>query len=172
MKKVGVFGIGNVLIGDDAIGPTVVTLLDALWEFPEGVVVEDLGTPSLSLAGRMAEFDAVILVDAVSASLPPGTIKRYTLDEMLRHPPSLRLSPHDPSLKETLLTVQFAGDGPSDVVLIGVVPKSLDQFGLSPEVESAAPAAAQAVIDELARLGITARRSSAVTAPAPWWHAA
>ena len=172
MTRIAVFGIGNVLIGDDAVGPTVITMLDALWEFPEGVVLEDIGTPSLDLAGRLGDFDAAILVDAVSAKAEPGTIRLYTIDEILKHPPGLRLSPHDPSLKETLLTVQFLGDGPKDIVLVGIVPKSLEQFGLTEEVSAALPSAVSAVLDQLERLGVKAQMRDEPRNLTPWWQAA
>lgn len=172
MKKIGIYGIGNVLIGDDAVGPTVVNLLDALWEFPEGVVVEDLGTPSLDLAYRLAGLDAVIFVDAVSAKLEPGTIRVYRRDEILRNPPGLRLSPHDPSLKETLLTCEFLGECPKEIILVGVVPEATADFGLSTPVEAAVPLAAAAVIEELGNLGTVARRRAVAGAVHPWWHAA
>ncbi len=170
--RIAIFGIGNVLIGDDAVGPTVVSLLDALYDFPENVVVEDLGTPSLDLAGRLVEFDAVLLVDAVSAQLPPGSIRMYTLEEMLRHPPGLRLSPHDPSLKETLLTVQFLGIGPKEIKLIGIVPESIESFGLTDVVQAAVPRAVEAVIRELAKLGTEVRLRETPKNAAPWWQAA
>jgi hydrogenase maturation protease len=172
VKKIGVYGIGNVLIGDDAVGPTVVNLLDALWEFPEGVVVEDLGTPSLDLAYRLTGLDAVIFVDAVSAKLEPGTIRLYRRDEILKNPPGLRLSPHDPSLKETLLTCEFLGDCPKDIILVGVVPEAAGEFGLSAAVQAAVPLAAAAVIEELARLGAVARQRAGGGVVRPWWHAA
>ena len=172
MKKIGVYGIGNVLIGDDAVGPTVVNLLDALWEFPEGVVVEDLGTPSLDLAYRLTGLDAVIFVDAVSAKLEPGTIRVYRRDEILKNPPGLRLSPHDPSLKETLLTCEFLGDCPKDVILVGIVPEAAGEFGLSASVQAAVPHAAAAVIEQLASLGAIPQRRAAGGDVRPWWHAA
>jgi hydrogenase maturation protease len=172
MMKVAVLGIGNVLIGDDAVGPTVVNLLEALWEFPEGVVVEDMGTPSLDLAARLSDFDAVIFVDAVSAKAEPGTIRLYTVDEILRHPPGLRLSQHDPSLKETLLTVQLLDTCPRHIILVGVVPQTIEQFGLSEVVEAAVPLAAEAVIEQLAKLGIASKRRTAPASGTPWWSAA
>jgi hydrogenase maturation protease len=172
VKKIGVYGIGNVLIGDDAVGPTVVNLLDALWEFPEGVVVEDLGTPSLDLAYRLTGLDAVIFVDAVSAKLEPGTIRLYRRDEILKNPPGLRLSPHDPSLKETLLTCEFLGDCPKDIILVGIVPEAAGEFGLSASVQAAVPRAAAAVIEELANLGVIARQRAGGGDVRPWWHAA
>ena len=170
--RIGVFGIGNVLMGDDAFGPTVVTRIEALWSLPENVTVADLGTPSLDLAARLSDLDAAIFIDAVSASAPPGTLLRYSRDELLAHPPGLRLSPHEPSLKETLLTLEFLGEGPQTVVLIGIVPERLDGFGMSEAAELAVPRAAETAIAELARLGIQAGLRSCPRDDTPWWRAA
>ena len=169
MAQTAVFGIGNVLIGDDAVGPTVIHHLTTLWDFPDGVIVEDLGTPSLDLAGRLGGLKAVIFVDAVSAKEEPGTIRTYTRDQILKHPPGLRISPHDPSLKETLLTSEFAGDGPSDIVLVGVVPKTTQGLGLSAEVEAAVPHAIDAIIAELNRRGFQPQRNGKTEVPPPGW---
>lgn len=172
MKSVAVYGIGNVLIGDDAVGPTVVSHLTALYDLPSNLVVEDLGTPSLDLAGRLCGFDAVIFVDAVSAKGEPGDLRFYNRAEILKHPPSLRLSPHDPSLKETLLTVELMPDAPTYIRLVGVIPRSLEQFRLSDEVKAAVPRAIEAVLAELEGQGITLTRRVGATVPAAFWDAA
>ena len=170
--NVAIFGIGNVLIGDDAAGPAIVRHLDALWSFPEGVTLEDLGTPSLDLAARMCGYDAVIFVDAVSAKAEPGEIRQYTRAEIVKTPPSIRMSPHDPSLKETVILVELLPDGPQFITLIGIVPKSLDEMGLSDEVRSAIPRAAARVIAELGRMGVQATPRENASLPAVFWDAA
>ena len=151
---IGVFGIGNVLVGDDGIGPAVVSALESGYDLPETVIVEDLGTPSLDLAARLTAFETVIFIDAVSARAEPGTIRIYTLEEILEHPPGLRLSPHDPSLKETLLTSRFASGNPAYVRMVGIVPESTDEFGLSATVRATVPRAVAAVLHELELIGI------------------
>ena len=169
---VAVYGIGNVLIGDDAIGPTVVHHLQALYEFPPNVIVEDLGTPSLDLAARLLGTDIVFFIDAVSAKGTPGELRTYTREQILRHPPGLRMSPHDPSLKETLLTLELLPNGPSSITLIGVIPESLDQFGLTPTVRAAIPAVIDAVLAELGRVGVVATPRVGAAVPAVFWEAA
>lgn len=167
--RVAVFGVGNVLVGDDAAGPSIVHWLESHYEFEGGVEIEDLGTPSLDLAARMGGFEAVIFVDAVSAKGKPGELRQYTRPEIVKNPPSIRMSPHDPSLKETILMVDLLPDAPAYITLIGIIPKSLDQFGLSEEVEAAVPAASMRVLDELARLGVWfARRVHPVDTPVFW----
>jgi hydrogenase maturation protease len=168
-KRVAVYGIGNVLIGDDAAGPSVVRWLESNYEFEDGVLVEDIGTPSLDLAARMCGFDAIVFVDAVSAKGEPGELRQYTRAEIVKNPPSLRMSPHDPSLKETILLVDLLPDGPSYITLVGIIPKTLDDFGLSAEVEASVPLAACRVLTELDQLGVEfTRREIPLTLPAFW----
>src|ERR1051326_218157 len=147
--KIAVFGIGNVLAHDDAVGPSVARILDAGYTFPDNVVVEDVGTPALELPTHLAGFDRVILIDAVAASAEPGAIRLYRRDDILRNPPRLRLSPHHPSLKETLLMLDLLGQAPDDIVLVGVVAKNATMgIGMTPAVSAALPLAANAVLAE------------------------
>lgn len=152
---IAVFGIGNVLVGDDAIGPAVIAAIEEAYEIPPELIVEDIGTPSLDLAARLTGFETVIFIDAVSAKAEPGTIRIYTLEEILEHPPGLRISPHDPSLKETLLTARFASGNPGYARMVGIVPESTEAFGMSATVRGAIPRAVAAVLTELQLLGIT-----------------
>jgi hydrogenase maturation protease len=172
MNRIAVFGIGNVLIGDDAVGPSIVRFLESHYTFPSSVFIEDLGTPSLDLAARMGGFDAVIFVDAVSAKGEPGELRQYTRAEIVRNPPSIRMSPHDPSLKETVMMVELLPDGPSYITLIGVIPKTLDAFGLSDEAKAAVPRAAEAVLAELIALGVNVGTRADVVATPAFWDAA
>lgn len=46
---VAVLGLGNVLMGDDGFGPTVIRELEAAWTPHPEVELLDLGTPGLDL---------------------------------------------------------------------------------------------------------------------------
>jgi hydrogenase maturation protease len=164
-------GLGNVLMGDDAFGPWVVQVLLAEHAFPEGVAVNDLGTPGLDLVPWVTDLEALILVDTVRADAPPGTLRLYRRDDILRHPPGTRLSPHDPGVKEALLTAEFAGQAPREVLLVGAVPERTEMgVGLSPAVRGAVPAAVLEVLGELARLGRATERRHFPEAPRIWWE--
>ena len=119
---VRVLGLGNVLMGDDALGPWVIEELLAKWEFPEGVSVLDVGTPGLDLTPYLADADTVLMVDTVKADAPSGWVRVYSKDELLARPPQPRVSPHDPGVAMSF-TLSFAGCAPRDLVLVGVVPE-------------------------------------------------
>jgi hydrogenase maturation protease len=172
-SRIAVLGLGNVLMGDDALGPWAIRRLQARHEFPPDVSVEDLGTPGLDLVPFVAGHEAVILVDTVSSEGAPGELRLYRRDQILRHPPTPRVTPHDPALKETLLSLEFAGGGPAEVLLVGVIPGRVDMtVGLSEAVRDALPAVEAAVLDELRRLGAPAVAREAPLAPDIWWEAA
>jgi hydrogenase maturation protease len=169
--EVRVLGLGNVLMGDDALGPWVIEELLANREFPDGVAVLDVGTPGLDLTPYLADADTILLVDTVKADGPPGAIRIYSREELLSRPPQARVSPHDPGLTEALLALDFVGCAPRDVVLIGVVPGVVAKgIGLTPAVKEAVGQAAAEVVRLLARLGFSPLpRPSAVPA-SPWWE--
>jgi hydrogenase maturation protease len=169
--RVGVIGLGNVLMGDDAFGPWVIQTLLAGYEFPDGVSVEDLGTPGLDLMPYLADLEALVLVDTVRSDAVPGAVRLYRRDDLLKHPPQTRLSPHDPGVKEALLTAEFAGRGPREVLLVGVVPETTAMgVRLSPAMRAAVPLAVTEVLRELERLGCPAMLRSAPRAPDVWWE--
>jgi hydrogenase maturation protease len=169
--RVAVIGLGNVLMGDDAFGPWVVQTLLAAYEFPEDVAVQDLGTPGLDLMPYVTDLEALVLVDTVRADATPGTLRLYRRNDILEHPPQTRLSPHDPGVKEALLTAEFAGRGPGEVLLVGAVPESTAMgVRLSPALRETVPTAAAEVLKEIERLGRRAELRSAPRPPDIWWE--
>jgi hydrogenase maturation protease len=167
---IAVIGIGNVLLGDDGVGPYVVELLRAGWEFPDGVVLIDAGTPSLELVGLLHGRDRVILVDAVSAAGDPGEIRLYDRDDLARMPLQPRVSVHDPAVHEALAVVGLTERPPREVLLVGVIPHSCElQLGLTAAVRAAAALAAERVVAELSRYGVVPNRRRDAQAPDAWW---
>lgn len=169
-RPVRVLGLGNVLLGDDAFGPYVVRQLEAQWELPEGVEVHDLGTPGGDLIPFLTDAAAVIVVDTVSSSGPPGSVRLYRRDEL--PPTSLgpRTSPHEPGLFEALATAELVERAPHEALLVGVVPHTVDTgTGLSPDVLAAVGEVLDAIVAELERLGRRAVRRAAPREADIWW---
>ena len=170
-RRIAVLGLGNVLQGDDALGPYVAELLIATYEFPPGVTVLDAGTPGLDLTPYIAGLEALIVVDAVRATGAPGELRSYRRAELLEKPPPQRLSPHDPGLKECLLALELIGQSPGEVLLVGVIPGTVEtSVGLTAAVKEGVPGVAAAVLAELSRLGVPARRREPPGVPDFWWE--
>jgi hydrogenase maturation protease len=172
MKKVLIGGIGNVLLGDDGVGPYLAQLLAARYEFADGVEVVDLGTPALDLIDQISGKDAVILIDSVEAEAVPGTVLLYHKQDIVRHSPSVRMDPHSPALVDALLSAGFFAIAPNDVLLVGIKPESYDVgCHLSKSVKASLDHAIAAVLGELDRLHVEYQRREHPGEPGIWWTA-
>lgn len=172
MARITVIGIGNVLEGDDALGPTVVRLFEAAYAVPEDVSVVDGGTPGLDLTAYMAELEALVVVDAMKLKGgAPGQLKVLDKPGILDRGPIIAMSPHEPGLRESIMHAEFQGVAPRVVKLIGVVAGSID-FGcrLTPEVRAALPAAVEQVRLELLALGVPVAPRVPPLEADLWWE--
>lgn len=158
--KTAVYGIGNILMGDDGVGPAVVAYLSSNYTLPPDVTIEDLGTPSLDLPAYLIGYDRVIFIDAVALDAPPGTVRVFSRDEITTVPTGIRVSPHEPTINDALIVLDFAGTAPSEVVLVGVVPETLEGgIGLSVSVAATVPQAAEIALHEITSRPIRLRNS-------------
>jgi|SRR5271169_378615 len=158
MKKILIGGIGNILLGDDGVGPYVARLLKAHFEFEDGVEVIDLGTPALDLIDQLTEKDAVILIDSVTTDCTEadaGAVVLYRKADIMRHRPAVRMDPHSPALVDALLSAELFGVAPADVLLVGIAGASYEAgCSLSKPVKASLEEAIAEVLNELDYLGV------------------
>lgn len=148
-----VLGLGNLLLSDDGLGVVAVAELARSYQAPEGVQLLDGGTLGLALLHHVAQAENVILVDAVAADAPPGTLVRLGGEEV---PPAVhhRLSPHQVGVADLLDGLRWLGRYPRRLVLLGMVPGTLElSVGLSPAVAARLPELVARVAHEAADLG-------------------
>jgi hydrogenase maturation protease len=170
---VAVIGLGNVLMGDDAFGPTVIALLQAAWEFPPDVELVDGGTPGLHIFAAVHGRRALVVVDAIAGPGEPGELRRFRREDLAALPIAARVSPHDPAVLEALALGDITGDGPTEALLVGVVPASIAmETKMSAPVRVACLAATALVVEELVRLGVGPRPRRHPSAPDAWWMTA
>ena len=171
-NRVAVLGLGNILQGDDAAGPTVLRLLEAELELPPDLELRDLGTPGPELAHIVEGLDALIVIDTVRVKDGrPGEIRLLRRPDIVRGAMPDRLSPHDPSLRGALLAADLLGRSPQEVLLVGIVPGPTGLgIGLSPEARAALHPAVAAVAAELERLGVPVQRRSEAVPVEIWWE--
>jgi len=170
MKKVVIGGIGNVLLGDDGVGPYVARLLAARYEFEEGVEVLDLGTPALDLIDQISGKDAVIFIDSVATEDAPGTVRLYRKADIMCLTPAVRMDPHSPALIDTLLSTELFGVAPDNVLLVGVVGESCEpSCSLSVIVKAQLDQVSEEVLHELDRVGVSYRLREQPADLGIWW---
>jgi len=152
-----ILGLGNVLCGDDGLGVAAVAEIQRRFFLPPQVRVLDGGTLGLALLGHIGLSQDVLLVDAVRADAPPGTLVRLEGDEV---GPAARerLSVHQIGVADLLDGLRLLDAVPRRLLLLGLVPRTLE-LGLerSPEVQTRLPSLVREVIAEAQRLGYELR---------------
>jgi hydrogenase maturation protease len=134
-----VLGLGNVLLGDDGAGPAVIARLRDRYHVPSCARLFDGGTLGLSLLPYLEDARRVILVDAVAADAPAGTLVRLEGADV-GPAVATRLSPHQVGVADLLEGARWHDREPERLVLLGVVPESIELgVGLSGPVLRALP---------------------------------
>lgn len=135
-RELVVIGIGTEFRGDDAAGLAVLRALRSI-ELPDFVRLAECSGDGIELMNLWAGADRVLLVDCVSAKIPPGSI--LTLD--LLHeppPPHWRTSTHTMGVSEAVALARSIGSLPSSLTLYGIQGAAFEQGrGLSPTVRIA-----------------------------------
>jgi len=153
MTKTVVLGVGNLIMADEGVGVRVVEALERDYTLPQGVVVIDAGTSSMELLADLSHLDFLLVVDAINADKPPGTLVKLAGDAV---PVFFRrnLSPHGIGLSDVLAALEFMDAAPREVVIIGVQPVSLElSTELTPEIAARVPELVAMVVAELAERG-------------------
>ncbi len=88
-----IIGCGNLLRGDDAVGPVLVRVM---WEMgiPDTLTLADGGTGGMDVAFKMRGAQHVILVDACYTQSEPGTLFKVPGEEVEELPPLKGINLH------------------------------------------------------------------------------
>jgi hydrogenase maturation protease len=97
-KKIAVIGIGNILRRDDGIG---VVVLESLLKFYkcENIDYFNFAAASFDLLNKIKLYDAVLLIDGVSAGFAVGKLRICLLEDIDYHPDKFNSSTHEFNLK-------------------------------------------------------------------------
>ncbi len=128
-KRILVLGIGNILWADEGFGVRCVETLNAGWQFPPQVTLMDGGTQGLYLLPYVQEADCLLVFDAVDYGDPPGTLREVVGDQVPRFMGAKKMSLHQTGFQEVLMAAELTGKLPAELVLIGVQPEELEDFG-------------------------------------------
>lgn len=126
---IAVIGVGNALMQDDGFGPAMIRALESRGDWPTSVELIDAGTAGFDLMHQLLGRTHVVLLDAVAAPSgePPGSVVVFSHEQLLtmrRH--GARGSPHEPGILAAIQVAELAGELPQELLLVGVVPASMD----------------------------------------------
>lgn len=167
LPSVLLLGIGNLLWADEGFGVRAVEALDRRFAFPPNVRLLDGGTQGIYLVQEIRETDVLVVFDAIDYGLAPGTLKRIAGEEVPAFLGAKKMSLHQTGFQEVLAMAQMLGDYPEHLLLIGVQPAQLEDFGgsLTPPVKAQIDPAIAVALDYLAGFGIIPAPRAASDAP-------
>jgi len=154
--RVLVLGIGNILLSDEGVGVHVINRFQETFAIPDDVEVIDGGTMGLDLMPYFEGKSHVIVVDAMCADgQEPGTIRRFSGRQVM-HMLGERISPHQIGLSDLLACTEVDSQLPEHVVLLGIVPESLDTgLEMTATIQTRVDVLVALLRDELEACGLT-----------------
>jgi hydrogenase maturation protease len=173
MRRIVIAGIGNVLLGDDGLGPYAIEQLASRYDFGPEVELVDAGTPALDFGLYFADADLLIVVDAVKSTAPAGMPLSYSREEILRHSAPLRVDAHSPALGHALMFGDFAGGSPREVLLMGLAIGNNDPgTQLTGAVRASLPALLESIVETVRARGVSVTRPREPRPTHIWWEKA
>jgi hydrogenase maturation protease len=159
VPRILVLGIGNILWADEGFGVRAVEELARRYAFPDNVRLEDGGTQGLYLVDLVRDADVLVVFDAVDYGLPAGTLHCVRGDDVPRFMGARKVSLHQTGFQEVLALAGLMGQCPRDLLLIGVQPVELEDFGgsLREPVKAQIEPALAVALEHLAGCGVVAR---------------
>ena len=153
-QKILILGVGNLLLRDDGFGVHVINSLKGV-ALPENVELLEAGTVSHQLIPLLHEIDQLIVIDVVEAGDTPGSIFRFSPDDM-HFPVEQKASLHQISLIDVLNMAALTGRKPKTIV-IAVQPKDVSTWSmeLNDELSAVIPRVQELIFEELNKIGAT-----------------
>ena len=126
-RRVNIVGVGNLLKGDDGVGPAAIERLQRT-RLPDGVRLYDAGLAFSDVLSCLDPADALVVIDAFRFGGPAGKVYRAVLDpwDVGGGPAGDGMSLHEVSVLPALRLAALAGQEFREVILFGVEPKRVE----------------------------------------------
>lgn len=130
-KPIIVIGLGNPLMADEGIGTVLAEELSRLalaGELPSDTIEYlDGGCGGMYLLHSIADRQKVILLDCCLMNTEPGTLRRFTPDDVNSIKQMAHLSLHEVDILQVLEMAKQIGQCPDEIVIFGIEPVSITQ---------------------------------------------
>ena len=158
--KILILGIGNILFGDEGIGPHLANLLEQKYRFvseEHSVDIIDGGTLAQRLIPIITEYERVVLIDCVNVDdAEVGDVYSFDFDKVPSYI-TWQGSAHEVEMLQTLQMIELMGDLPP-VKIVGVIPYVIGEdstFSLTDEMLKASLTMEQVILEYLKSLDIS-----------------
>jgi len=158
-KKIGIIGIGNLILSDEGFGIHTLHYLEQNYIFPENVVLQDAGTAGIYMSPFLEACDPIFVIDVVDIQDEPGSFHFYTMHDVGARNIQTKMSPHQLGLLEIVEICRLRDAAPEHIEFYCVVPKALDtSMELSPEVAPRVAEVAEMIIKRLQDLSVVVQK--------------
>ena len=129
LKSTIVVGLGNPLMADEGIGVVLIEELGQLaaaGKLPsETIEYYDGGCGGMYLLHTIAGRKKAVLIDCCLMGTEPGTIRRFTPDDVNSVKQMAHLSLHEVDILKVIELAKQIGQCPEEIVIIGIEPVSI-----------------------------------------------
>ena len=141
LLKIAIVGCGNVLMGDEGVGPYVVEEIRKRGVTAPEVELIELGVRGLELVDLIERYDRIFIVDAVKTGGKLGSVHVFSCGDIRSFPSCSILTLHDLGLITVLkLCEKLYGDVSGKIKIYGVEVSDIESVksGLSRSVKQGA----------------------------------
>lgn len=125
-KTVAVLGLGNPLMADEGIGVYLIPrLVQVAGRYPS-VDFIDAGTGGWSVLHLLEGRRKAVFIDCALMDEKPGTIKRFTCEEVRSRKVLAHQSLHEADLMHVIAMAGQLGQAPEEVVIFGIQPQAIE----------------------------------------------
>lgn len=128
-NKATVLGIGNILMGDEGFGVHFVRWFSNRYQTTNDLRVIDGGTLGYKLLDIICSCDHLIIVDVLKLDDTPGSIYRFTKEEMELHMPPPTTA-HEVTFPDVLFKSELLGEAPETIFLC-IVPVNYKDLNMN-----------------------------------------
>ncbi|MBN1796180.1 MAG: hydrogenase maturation protease [Sedimentisphaerales bacterium] len=125
-KETVVVGLGNVLMADEGIGCAVVEHFSKQAGKYPNVEFTDIGTGGMALLHLIAGRKKAILIDCAKMGTRPGTLKRFTPEDVKTIKQLCQFSLHDSDVMRVIEMSRQLGQCPESIVIFGIEPGRIE----------------------------------------------
>ena len=134
--KTAVIGVGNEYMGDDGIGPLLISRLKEIEGFPGDIDLIDEGAGGMRIIHDMEGYDRVLIIDAADFGGAPGDYKVFHLENVETVKELSGRSLHEMDLLRTVELARAMGSAPEDISIMAIQPESIGmRRGISASLE-------------------------------------
>jgi len=154
-QHITVLGLGNILLQDEGFGVHFVNWFSARHRLNGRVKFVDGGTLGYGLLDIICSTGHLIVVDVVKIDDAPGSVYRFSKDEMDRYLPAAT-SAHEVTFPDVLCKAELMGQCP-EVVFLCIVPQHYEQMEteLTPVLQEKFPDMEKLLVRELSHHNIS-----------------